>query len=192
MRRAARAGGGKVEAGALLGGFDEVAQIVIGRVLGHHDHRRCEANHHHGLQSIVLERHGLLDHAVGDDAGRADQQGVAIGLGLGHDIGTYGATRARTIVDHHGLAKDLGGAFGRRSGHQVIGAACGKRHHEANRTRGPVGGLGQAGCAQHGKSQGLGNKIATVQKHGYLLDPNPYWYGPIPQALCQTNLGKTH
>ena len=163
MRRAARAGRGEIEALALLRCLDEIAQVLVGRVLGNHDHGRRQADHGHRNQRIVLERHGLLDHAVGDHASRAHQQGVAVGLGLGHDVGAHRASRTRAVVDHHGLAQDPGRAFGSRSCHQVIGAACRERHHQANGAGGPgIGGAGSpcsdgaghAGQRQRGGKQG--------------------------------------
>jgi hypothetical protein len=163
VRRAAGAGGGPVEALALPGGGDEFLEVVVGRVGRHQDHRGRQADHRDRRQVGVLVGQRLLDHAVGDDPGRADEEGVAIGLALRHHGRAQAGRAAGLVLDHDRLAQALGGALGGRAGHQVVGAAGRERHDEADRLGRPGIALGEGGQGGGGGRAGQGGEGGAAE-----------------------------
>ncbi|MDT4885356.1 hypothetical protein FQZ97_1215810 [compost metagenome] len=61
---------------------------------------------------------------------RAHQQRVAVGLGLGHEVGADGRTRAGLALDHHRLTQALRQLVGQRTGQHIGGATSRKRHDQ--------------------------------------------------------------
>ncbi|KAG0755916.1 hypothetical protein G6F22_020456 [Rhizopus arrhizus] len=54
---------------------------------------------------------------------RAQQQGVAVGLGARHEVRTDRRASARLVLHDHELAQRLGHAFGQDAGQHIGGAA---------------------------------------------------------------------
>ena len=69
------------------------------------------------------------------------QQRVAVGHGLGDQLGGEIAARAGPIVDHHGLPKTLGELLAEKPPHRVIAAAGRKADNHADGFGGVGGGL---------------------------------------------------
>ena len=89
----------------------------------------------------------LLDHAVGDHAGRADQEGVAVGRALGDHVGAQRRAGARLVLDDHRLAQRLARRLRRRR-------APSGRWRRRPRTARPADRLvGQAACAAAAKAR---------------------------------------
>ena len=75
------------------------------------------------LQGVVGQR--LVQRRVGRVADVGHEQGVAVGRGLGDDVGADDAARAAAVLDHHGLAE----VFGERrhdAARDDVGAAAGR------------------------------------------------------------------
>jgi hypothetical protein len=86
------------------------------------------------------------------DAGGADQQGVAIGRGLGHRVGRHIAVGAGAVLNDDGLAQRLRQRLAHDARHH-IGHAAGREGNDQLDGFGGPGGLGmgrecQAGCYQ--------------------------------------------
>ncbi|GAB7546621.1 hypothetical protein CS8_063060 [Cupriavidus sp. 8B] len=102
-------------------------------------------------------------------AGRAHQQRVAIGRGLGHQLRADIAAGAGPVVDQERLLELLRELLGNDARDHIGGPASGKRHHDAHRLvgvavvrGGGVCGVGQAWqdskqyCAQADQALHLG------------------------------------
>jgi hypothetical protein len=87
----------------------------------------------------------------------AHQQRVAVGLGLGHDLGADDAAGARSVVDHHLLSQAGAEMLADQPRHDVEHAgARGERHDDAQRTVGI--GLRQHRRAGSQRDQGDGRE----------------------------------
>ena len=79
------------------------------------------------------------------------QQRVAVGRGLGNDVGADHRAAAGLVVDDEALAQRLLQPLREKAGVVVGRAAGGEGHDDADR---PVGiALGQRGAAKHGQAQ---------------------------------------
>ncbi|MNT67685.1 hypothetical protein D3C72_2058500 [compost metagenome] len=89
---------------------------------------------------------------------RAQQQGVAIGLGPRHGIRAQHAARAALVLDHHGLAERRAQFLRDQAAQDVGRAAGGKWHHQCDGlgARPIVGGMRGAG-AKGGNSKNGGH-----------------------------------
>ena len=70
------------------------------------------------------------------------QQGVAVRLGLGHQVHGNRAAGTGAVLHNKGLAELRAQALGKGARHDVGGAACGQGDDEAHRLGGPVLRLG--------------------------------------------------
>ena len=95
------------------------------------------ADHGDGREGLVrVERHlGVEELVDRQDAGRGQQQRVAVGLGLGHDLRADIAAGARLVVDDDLLAQRLLQAGLDRPRQHVGDAARRERRHDAHRLR---------------------------------------------------------
>ena len=161
--RGAVAAGRHVEfAGVGLGVGDEVGHAgdaqcpgfvgVHHHHIGHPGHQRDGGEVLHRVKrQLVVQR--LVD-AVGTHG--AHQQRVAVGGGLGNDVGANVAACTGTVVHDKRLAKSLGQLIGHHAGQDVGGAAGREGHHDLHRFGGP-GGLRQGrqrGRYQYGSGAG--------------------------------------
>ena len=160
VRRAAGARGREVQAGAFLRRGDELLDIVVGRLGRHDDHRRRQADHRHRHQVVLLVGQALSDHAVRQQAGRADQERIAIGRGLGDEIVAEHGAAAGPVVHDDRLAQRLASAFGGGAAEQVVGAAGGEGNDEVDRPGRPglsicAGAEQGTGEAEQGEAKGM-------------------------------------
>jgi hypothetical protein len=88
--------------------------------------------------------------------------GVAVGRGLGHLLHGRQAGAATLVVDEHRLAQLLGQLVGHGASHDFGRAAGRKGHHEAHRLARP----GRLGMADQGQDTGAGGQqMASLQGH---------------------------
>ena len=85
---------------------------------------------------IVAERG--VEEAIDRHRQRADQDGVAVGLGARDRLGADIAAGAALVLDHHLLAPDLGQPVGEDARDHVGSAAGRKRHDQSDMTVGPA------------------------------------------------------
>ena len=152
-----RGGGGAGEdelAGFLLGGFLKFLEGLVGGILAH-DHGAV-GEHDAG---DVVEAVEAVVRALGgerDDDVRArlrEEQGIAVGLGLGGEEAA-GQPAPAGLVDHHdGLAELLLGEFGPHAGREVGVAARAVGAHELDGFGRIVGGLRRNGQQPAGQQK---------------------------------------
>jgi len=137
----------------------------------HHDQRHArdigdalEAVHRIVADLLAVERrrHG---HSRG-----AEQDGVAIGFGVGDQGGADIAGGARLVLDDQLLAQELGEPRRQQAGENVGRPAGCEGDHHAN---GPVGVVGlRQGAARHWQRSKAGKRAATADPgHGFLPLP---------------------
>ena len=146
-------------AGIGLGVGDEVFERGLRQVRPRGDdvgHQRQHADRHElgpvvgqRLVEVVVDRQG---------AGRAAQQGVAVGLGAPDDLGADIAARAGAVIDDHRLSPG-GGELLADQAAQNVGRAAGREGHDDAHLLGWPS-LGKGGC---GQQQQCGD--GTQQKH---------------------------
>lgn len=114
-----------------------------------------------------------------DDQGaiKAQQQGVAIGLCGGHQLGANVARCSGTVVYHHLLPQALGQLLGNQAPTGVGDAFRGKRHDQSNRFE-PVGNLR---CKQSRLNEGF---AADARLKGISADE------VMTQAVARIPLGR--
>ena len=139
--RAAAARRRKAQAHGLLFGQCNERSDIGCRHIGVHRQEQGRGRHtddgreifHHVIGQLGVERRG---HRIG--VAVAQQEGVAIGLGLGHDIGAHGAGRTRLVVHHHRLAQAVLQFLANGAG-QHIGETTGRKaDHDPNGLVRPV------------------------------------------------------
>jgi hypothetical protein len=119
--------------------------------------------------AVVLDG-GVVKPGDGHLAARAQQQGVAVGIGADDFLRAYGAAGAADVFNHDGRAQALGQRLGDDARNQVHAAACRVTHHQRDRLgrwpalglrctegqqsqqggRGPAQRAGQAGAGKGG------------------------------------------
>ena len=118
----------------------------------------------------VVERLLVERLAVGVGAGIADQQGVAVGRGLGDALAADGAGGGADIVDDDRLSEQFA-HLQRLDARAHVDAAAGReRNHERDRPRRPV--LRRRGCGkggQYGKAGDRGPGHASSELSGRTL-----------------------
>ena len=135
---------------------------VVGRQRGAADQRHRHVVDHAQVFEVALDLEGDVAHQRGH-GGHADvvqQQGVAVGGGLGDLVRADRAAGAGGVVDHDDrAAQGLAHGFGQVARHAVGGAAGGERHDDGDGLvlDGEVGRLGAQGdSGQHSQgSEGL-------------------------------------
>ena len=85
---------------------------------------------------IVAQRR--IQELVGGHAGADDEDGVAVGVGMGDHVGRDVAAGAGLVLDHHRLAPDLLQAVADQARGDVGRAARRERHHDLHRFCRPV------------------------------------------------------
>ena len=137
--RGADAGGAVIDAarfGAGLG--QQVGQGFDIRFGVGDQHERAVGGHAHGGEVFHrVKGHGFVklrghEHGVGPH-----EQGVAVGVGLGHSIRADVAAGPGHIAHHHRLAQALGQLGTNRAGNGVHAGACGEGHDELDGLLGP-------------------------------------------------------
>ena len=134
----------------------------------HHQHGRVEHRH--------ADRREILDRVVGqvaaqgrvdrDRAHRGEEQGVAVGVGLGHVLGRDRAVRARPVLDDDGLSEQRSQPLGEQARDEIGGAAGGERDHELDRPVGIVLRPRAARCRYGERGGEQGDKPAAGDGHG--------------------------
>ena len=133
MRRGAGARRRIVDAARLrLGVGDELLEVGHRQRRVHHQHQRDRGQL--GDRREILDRvvGRLLQAGVDRERDGGDQQGVAVGRGLGHDGGADRAAAARPVVDHGGLAPVVVHALRDQPRDRVGGAAGDERHDQVD------------------------------------------------------------
>ncbi len=141
MDAAADAGGGVVElARILLGERDQLRDAACRQIrVDQHDQRAGadQADRREVLARIVADV--LVERRVDRQrAGPADDQGVAVGRGLGDRPRRGRAAGAGAVLDHDLLAERLAHLLGRDAREQIVAAAGRVRHDQGDRTVGVV------------------------------------------------------
>jgi hypothetical protein len=93
----------------------------VGR--GHRERDRSEVAHRVVAQ-VLEQRRVDREHAD-----RADQEGVAVGVGLGDELGGDGAVGTGLVLDHRGLAEEFLELRADGASDDVGGAAGDERNH---------------------------------------------------------------
>ncbi|MPM72283.1 hypothetical protein SDC9_119256 [bioreactor metagenome] len=137
--------------------------------VGHH------GQHAHGrevLDRVIAEL--AVQRLVGGHADGGNHQRVAVGRGLGHEVGADVAARAGAVLDDEGLAQRARGLLAQGAGDGIHGAARREGHDPANGLARPVGlgrlgmgGGGQGAQAEDGWQGGEGAEKAAL--HGGCL-----------------------
>src|SRR5262245_41092067 len=96
-----------------------------------------------------------------------EQERIAVGLGLGHELGADIAGGAGTILDHEGLTPSVAESLAVEARHQVDAAAWRKADQNANRS-GRVAFFRLRRDARRCEGKERENKRAESE-HGYLL-----------------------
>jgi hypothetical protein len=103
----------------------------------------------------------------GEGRGVAEQDGVAVGCGMGDSLGADDGRRPGAVLDDDGLAECLahGAADDAR---EIVGAAARRiRHHDPDRPV-RVGRLGEAAvCADERERRGAGEHVTAICAHGF-------------------------
>ena len=97
-----------------------------------------------GQLGVELGRNGVHGHV-------GQQQGMAVRLGFGHDIGPQRATCAGLVVDHDRLPPGLAQRLGDGAGQDVRGATGGKWHNDFDSLRRPTLRLNSANAERQGQ-----------------------------------------
>jgi hypothetical protein len=155
-------------AGLGLGARDQLGQGLVLGVAGHHDERGRPHHHRerrkvgHGVIRQLLEQR----HVHGQRGVAADEHGVAVGRRREHGLDGNEAVGAGLVLDHHGLAGELG-ELAAEVARRGVGAAARRKGHDE------LDGLGRkflrggvAGAECHGHRQ---------QRHGEVLDEGHAW-----------------
>ena len=112
----------------------QVGQAFVGGVVGHHHRHVKQAQQRHrrkvgaGVEGLGFEQTGTHGGGVGHE-----QQGVAIGLGPGHQFARHHAPCAGPVVHHHGLTPGLRQGLAHGAGRQIGDTAWAKGHDDAHR-----------------------------------------------------------
>jgi hypothetical protein len=120
-----------------LGVFDEFANRMGGRRIGHHHdvgNNREQTDRREVVERIVAG--GRIERRVDRQIRRAEQERVAVRRRVGRLVGADIAAGAAAVLDDDLLAPDLGQALRQRTRQRVTAAARWKRHdqtHEAVR-----------------------------------------------------------
>ena len=140
-------------AGVLLGKGHQVAHALVRRCGVDHQHLPALAQAGDGREVFHrVVRELFVQVLVGGVRGvGGDEDGVAIGRGLGHGGGGDHAAGTGLVVHHHGLLGVVGDGLADGTGQLVGGAACGKRHHKGD-------GLGRKGLGGSGRGDGQGHQ----------------------------------
>ena len=120
--------------------------------VNHQDHASL-ANQGNGLEVFdQVVRNFFVNRDVGGNGGRADEQGVTIGLGL-HDVfNTDVAACTQFVFDHQGLTQNFTDTLAKVACQQIGATTCRHGNHHLNR------------LAWEGLS--LGSHAAQSQKSG--------------------------
>ena len=118
-------------------GRDKIGQRAVGRCTVDDDHAgradevadRLETRQRIKVQLSQMRR----DHQVG----RGDQQGVAVRRRARDRLGSDDRTGTRAVLDHHRPPLGLADLLGKHAGHDVAGAASGRRHDDLDGCLGP-------------------------------------------------------
>ena len=130
------AAGGVVEpSGVLFGVVDPFLDGLGRRAVGHqHDAGRIAHLADRGEVLHRVVRHARVE--VGANrvrAGSGQQQGVAIGRGLGHQVRAQSAACARAVFDHQRHTHFFTQLLGQGAGKQIRGTTGRKRHDQTDR-----------------------------------------------------------
>ena len=138
MRGRAVTGGGDGEhAGPRLRERDEFPDVARGKGRVHDQQQGARCQHRHRREiPRWIEREFPVQARIDGVAGTDEDDGIAVGFGLGGDLRADDAARAATVVHHKSRAQVLR-EFLRDDAAEVVGAAAGReRHDHAHRTRG--------------------------------------------------------
>ena len=153
MRRGSDAGGSELHLGRIfLGVGDELTERDGREILAHNQYKKRLGDDadRRKVGSRVIERFLVERLIVGVGAGGTEHELIAVGLSLGHAIGTGHAARADDILDHHGLAQEVAQRWRHDPRNDVQWSAGGKRHDHGDRPARPVVGRNVARERQHG------------------------------------------
>ncbi len=155
VRRAAGGRDGKVQV-LFLGQRHQLLQVVGLHRRVHHQHVR-RVGQHRGATQVLARVKAELGVDRWRDRQRtqiAEQPGVAVGLGAGHQLGPQVAVGTGLVVDHHRLLELLRDQLANRAGNDVRAAAWRVGDHQPDRLAGPCIGRPQRRRQQAAGSQG--------------------------------------
>ena len=152
---------------------------------GQHVGHLADQRHRRKARDAVVG-HGLVEILVGDGgADRAQQQRVAVGRRLGHQLGADIAAGTGLVVDDHLLAPRLGEVLRHDAAQQVGRSGRRERHHHADLLVG-IGRLRPAMARQQRCNKRAGHRSATAHHLGHGIAP--CLWATISSALGETNV----
>ncbi len=124
----------RVLAGVRLEECYEFARVLRGKLRRGHQQERRQADVGDRRQLTVDIVGGFLQQRIDRHrAARCRQQRVAVGRGLGRDVGAYHAARASAIVDHDLLAENFRDFLRHHAADEIRGLARRPWHDHAHR-----------------------------------------------------------
>ncbi|MNQ81412.1 hypothetical protein D3C85_964340 [compost metagenome] len=181
MRRRAIARRGVAQLVRVLSGVgDQLLHVVGGHRRVHHQDVGQVADTDDGREAGFRVVALLLVQADidGQRAGGAEQDGVAVGLGVGHVLGADVAAGAAAVLDDDVLLERLSEFFGQAARQGVGGAARRKGHDQRDGANGRVGVRSERG-SRDGGGRGRQQQGGEVAFHACLQ----WWGAPaVPPA----------
>jgi hypothetical protein len=154
--------------GTDLGGRDHIGDRAERRIAGReHEQRHARDLRHRRevRERVVVEVHQRRCHRVGE---HAEQQGVAVRLGMHHGARREAGAGARPVLDHHLLADERRHPLRQDARDRVDGAAGREPDHDAQRPLREGGAREARGGKQAGDPAGAARELPARKRPAQL------------------------
>lgn len=158
----------------------QLLHVVYGNRRVHHQRDGCGRNLGHQREILLrfVGQFGVEELVDQHRGAERQQQGVAVGRGLGDGIGAQDAGGTTLVIHHHGLTDALGQGLAHGAGDDVRSAASVERHNQPYR----LGRPGHLAGLRHRRAQ---QTAATEGRHRGPPGPARYCDGSFERNSCR-------